>query len=562
MALPKRNSSLLSVDLAVEEQFLLLFVGDYNGSHYRIIDGRWDRLREPLDLQVFLSLSAAEVIVGVELNYRTQLFTFDVDWGSRYHPSKDPQAFKHLLDCLEEIGLCRPIPLSSSESKGIHVHYWLDRVVASRLANRTISEHLKRAGFILASGVLEILPRNLDGPQCLRLPLQQGSFLLNEDWLPYSSSKADYLKQMQWSKAGNDASALVQAASPARRLQRRPDGVWGHIAVDEQGLPIWDSWHQSNDRFLYLGWLAVMRENCYGVRQVAARVVELASQCQGFTTFSRHVADLNRRAKEVARWAWKKFGTGYRRAMASPVIDGSHINAERQADALERIKEAIVQLEARGALFSSMSAARNAISKLAQASVRTVKKYLSQWSHLIAGSHPLQNSDRPQTLENNAPITPADLKGGSCFFKKITFSSDGKGGPGGKPKCLVYRPYHTQEMTVPSFKPVSQAPGVVSYPISRIQAAWSLGDFTRASSLAKAAGLTLENCVRALDPGTSLPPSSSSNLERIPQPRLPASTRPISVDPPPNVLLEFTNLRYAGRIDEARSLGRPYGLDI
>ena len=151
-------------------------------------------------------------IYGVRPGPQTTYGLLDIDKGSPYHPCRDPLALQRICEALEPLGLLSHLALTSSDSNGLHLYFPCDQAFPSWQLGLAITTLLENAGFKVMSGWLEVFPNlkpfSADGSFSLynghRLPLQQGSYLLNEALVPMASSQAAFLRYWQQAAAHND----------------------------------------------------------------------------------------------------------------------------------------------------------------------------------------------------------------------------------------------------------------------------------------------------------------------------------------------------------------------
>lgn len=148
-------------------------------------------------------------LLGLHFGFKTNRIVLDIDRGSKYHPLKDESTFNDLLAALEEeLSLCGYFLVRSSNSGGIHAYFPLSSPISSRKAQRLVTRCLNKNGFTIADGTLEIFP-NVDNDgyskQALRLPLQQGSYLLDSlTFDPYSQNHDEFMRQVAIATAKNE----------------------------------------------------------------------------------------------------------------------------------------------------------------------------------------------------------------------------------------------------------------------------------------------------------------------------------------------------------------------
>ena len=103
----------------------------------------------------------------------TKYAVLDIDAGGRYH---DPISLEGIKEVLLDIDL-RVVAYQSSASRGWHVYIPFTDWVSSEEVEITLKKYLKKRGYELKGGILEIFPSG----NALRLPLQPGFAWLNEN---------------------------------------------------------------------------------------------------------------------------------------------------------------------------------------------------------------------------------------------------------------------------------------------------------------------------------------------------------------------------------------------
>ena len=163
--------------------------------------------RHPLSDRLILQ---GGYLYGVRFGPKTNYLLFDIDIGSLYHPRHDPFAIARLVAALEPIGLVSFIPITSSYSDGIHLYFPFDSEQTSYELAQAVQTLLEKAGFKIVPGQLEIFPNDrgfINGKPALynahRLPLQAGSYILDQDWQPIYSTQEEFVRQWQFCQRRN-----------------------------------------------------------------------------------------------------------------------------------------------------------------------------------------------------------------------------------------------------------------------------------------------------------------------------------------------------------------------
>lgn len=145
-------------------------------------------------------------LLGVRFGSLTSYLMLDIDINSAYHPRNNPHEFRRILNALEDLGLVRPIIISSSFSGGLHVYFnWFEPLPSWQVAGAAKAT-LNRAGFVIQAGLLEIFPNPrpwIDGGEqgvynAHRLPMQAGSYLLDEaNFMPIFSDRDAFISRWE-----------------------------------------------------------------------------------------------------------------------------------------------------------------------------------------------------------------------------------------------------------------------------------------------------------------------------------------------------------------------------
>ncbi|WP_242053598.1 hypothetical protein [Nostoc parmelioides] len=311
-----------------------------------------------------------DVMLGLRFAKETNYLVIDLDSKSQLHPSNSRIKYQELLASLEEIGLCRPIPIQSSDSGGLHIYYFLEEKQHSYTLACAMKQTLEAAGFKIKGGELEIFPNckvyskgNPSNFNAHRLPLQTGSYILDDCLEPWSDDIEDFLNAADWSASGQDYEALAQALIQAsnKKIVKFP---YRQRSAAEQ-------WKQDLEQRISEGWTGQGQTNellkdiaCYGIvfRQLSGQtlvdhIVITACQSPGYVNWCRHQQEIEQRAREWARCC-EGFYTPYagipQRANSYKEQFGKldenkvinlHPNEQRQQETIDRIRAIVAQLK-------------------------------------------------------------------------------------------------------------------------------------------------------------------------------------------------------------------------
>ena len=290
----------------------------------------------PLVLGSVISYYQRGIILGKRFGRLTNYLMVDVDRGSPFHPlngTLDP-----ILDAMESLGLCRYLLIRSSVSDGLHIYFPLSEPVSSWGLACAAHAALTMAGVTVAGGICELFPNKKafnaehNGH---RLPLQNGSFILDDDFRCIGNHRAVFLQHWRHCAAGQDDVRLAEL------LAEKPVAVPKRIAVSSLPPIAWTGLGQSNE---------VMKQLVnYGDRMLGLKTIPrlgnwiktVAPQLPGFDTFASRESknDLTRR-NWAYRWAKSHFKS-VRQYRAQKSVDH---NAMVAAEALERLKVALNKL--------------------------------------------------------------------------------------------------------------------------------------------------------------------------------------------------------------------------
>ena len=209
-------------------------------------------------------------LYGVRFGAETRYLMLDIDAGSLYHPQRDRLAIKRLMASLEPLGGVSSVAVTSSYSSGIHLYIPFQQAQKSWAIAQAAAALLETGGFKLKPGQLEIFPNPRGYSEQLslyaahRLPLQAGSYLLDADLEPVSSSKATFVWRWQQA-AGRNAVTTKAVDRVLKQYRRKAYKIGGSAAkflndLDAEIEPGWTGPGQTN----HLLGRVVLREYVFG----------------------------------------------------------------------------------------------------------------------------------------------------------------------------------------------------------------------------------------------------------------------------------------------------------
>jgi hypothetical protein len=312
-------------------------------SPIQLINGTWQTLKTQSGKKVPLTLSAIErayrldQIFGKRFGMLTNYLMLDIDAGSLYHPRNG--GLQPILAAIKKLGLCRCLIIQSSDSTGIHLYFPLSAAVNSWALASAAHAVLSAAGIQITGGQCELFPnKKALGAQHNghRLPLQQGSYLLNDDYAIVSNSKADFLQQWQLAASDQDTDTLTQALTAKTPLPAQHRAYTGALP------PIaWTAFGDSNEVMKALVNYGDRYLGLKNVVDLAEWIIVVAPQLPGFAQFASQESkdDLLRR-----NWAYRWAKSHFRSARNYQAAISPDHNAEVEREAKWRVMATLERL--------------------------------------------------------------------------------------------------------------------------------------------------------------------------------------------------------------------------
>ena len=258
-------------------------------------------------------------LYGVRFGSTTNYILLDIDRNSFYHPAQDPQAISRIREALEELGLVSGITCTSSYSGGLHLYFPFEEVQKTWKIALAIATILENRGFKQAPGHLEIYPnpRNIasKGDIALyrghRLPLQTGSYMLNERYEPISSSKSWFVKLWIRSQSKNDINSdILRWLLKTSRHREYRVTTKAEKFLNDLNAEIERGWTGPGMTNRLLGRIA-MRSYIFGHilastqplqgETLIQNIVQTARNLPGFYEWSNHVHEIDKKAQDWAK---------------------------------------------------------------------------------------------------------------------------------------------------------------------------------------------------------------------------------------------------------------------
>ncbi|MBX9687377.1 MAG: hypothetical protein K2X27_11790 [Candidatus Obscuribacterales bacterium] len=386
---------------------------------------RWRKWTGPLEDHQILGViqdSGRGILRGCYWAEQTHHAVLDIDARSKYH---NAQELAKLQEKLAAVGLTAT-PYRSSESGGWHLYIFFDDWAECSEVENTIKAWLKVHGYEIKSGTLEIFPSG----NALRLPLQpgfawldqEGNLIRRREEITRDEALASFLydlerNQRNWSEAQNRIESQLKAARAAAGgdalaheerlnidgLEKLFNGgkiqeIWEkgrkwwqeglsargerHDAVLAIGHYLWygdeenevDSLpgarHDAYRERLIEEWL-MQKHNGYCRHIDQNKWEEIGAQIKRATAWRRDEKYKDRTPYPLTERLLKRLLAHYRKTgKVWTVTEYEQANIDRMADARERIKAAILEMEERRELLTISALAREA-----GASRNTVKRH-------------------------------------------------------------------------------------------------------------------------------------------------------------------------------------------
>lgn len=312
-------------------------------------------------------ITQGSYLYGVRFGAKTSYAMLDIDSTSAYHPSRDPLAIPRLTGALEEkLHLTAWVTVQSSWSGGLHLYFPFEEPLKTFDVATAVTGVLEQAGFKIAGGLLEVFPNqkpfSSDGSLSLyqghRLPLQNGSYLLNEEGEAIYSSQDTFLTRWRWAVAKNALDETILART--LKTLRKPYRISQKAAkfLNDLNAEIEQGWTGSGQTNRLLGRIAmrayVFGQTLLGLAQpltgkdLIETIIDTAKSLPGFHNLCGHQDDLADRAKAWARSVesshYYPYGSGKKPDAVTEEEREASWNQRQQEAARERIRAGVAQL--------------------------------------------------------------------------------------------------------------------------------------------------------------------------------------------------------------------------
>ena len=323
-----------------------------------------------------------EKILGLRFGTKTRHGLFDIDLGSNHDPREQEKSLDKLKEELEHWGITRIFFVQSSFNGGLHFYFFFDRLINTFRLACVLNKVIADAGLEIKRGQLETFPNTKRYNSLFnghRLPLQQGSYLLDKDYVPYSNAIEDFISAAEWSAFGNDTDLLesrLESAYDWFKVKKNTERVYNPTPEDkefveqvkyaqreikegflnkirievEQGFT---GNSETNDLLLTIAKLGRILYGLSG-QQYIDYIRETVTSCPGYVKYCRHKHEIDRRCSEVARFGekqWHPYRTRLTQDRPSykyikdSLTNQTNLNKERQYNAQNRIIQAVEYIQ-------------------------------------------------------------------------------------------------------------------------------------------------------------------------------------------------------------------------
>ncbi len=379
----------------------------------------WDKYLEP------------DLLLGLRFGSFTRYFVSDIDRKGCYHPLNNKEKFKEILGVLEEkLGVGSSVIVQSSESGGIHIYSFLPEAVHSYTLAVAVRTALNSKGLRLVPGRLEIFPNpkpwkpgKPSNYNAHRLPLQAGSFLVDEDLKPISKDIKVFLEQASLSAESQDRGKLRKALEEAKQhkdyYRGRSSNKAEEFRLDLQSRISqgWTGYSQTNDLLRDFAVYGIVFLGLSG-ESLVQYTKEMAEKSPGYTQYCRHQHEIEKRSRERAKDCE---GYPYYPYPNSPVRDKTYIehfygnevalipredpSRKRHREALDRVMAAIAMLKNQGLFPDTVTKRMEAIEKQLQEAfnggVSPATLYKKEYKYLWHPSFEVVESEPPVKADSS-----------------------------------------------------------------------------------------------------------------------------------------------------------------
>ena len=425
------SSFLRAIASETQDKFNHWFNHGWDSIYQRPTDESWLTAKFSLTpSQIWEKWQNPDTLIGLRFGVNTRYGLIDIDYQSKYHSDDGLRAIK---GALETIGINETILIRSSFSDGLHLYYFLPELVNSFQLAQTVAIAFRENGLEIEPGQLEIFP-NVKGYgrekvisfNGHRLPLQVGSYLLDDDFQPYSNSIDTFLCQADQCALSVDFPVLSELLTTAgdryKELFKGPSS--DNVVVSLKWFKHSKNakrWKNESEKVIEIGWTGKSQSNDllgiiaeYGrvfkgiddESELAAYIVKTAIAAPGYFEYCRHQNEIESWARRWAKCAMlHRFPYGSRKGEFKPLGKGGPTNEEKTAFTQIKLSECVEDLGITGRLEKGVKTREKQLINNLGISKSTLwkKNYLPLWhpKYLIALETP--ETHLQQGIEEIAP---------------------------------------------------------------------------------------------------------------------------------------------------------------
>jgi len=394
----------------IAQRFVAPFTGNLYQWIYKNESGWHTENRYPLSpCLLYEKWRSLNEIVGVRQGNQTGYLLIDIDTDSPHHPHNDEHGLSKIVWVLESIGLVRYILVRSSTSMGLHIYCPLPKQVNSFKLACAVHEVIDKASLKIEKGSLEIFPNcrafnsEFNGH---RLPLQEGSAILDHDLETFSQSPEVFMNIWETAAVAQDMKLLEKAIAKAKKPSNKyqdPNQARGKAAKYKSDLlnVIRTGWIGKGCTQSMLNAIAQFHYIFDGITdegELTAAIVATTKNCNGFHEHSKHVHEIEKLSRNWAKWIIKSekyYPYGEREGGAK--VDTP--NQDKKPKIIDRILMAIQQIGDR--VFDKVRDAIAAIRAIAKCSPTTLyePEIKVLWQPLLKNCNSASSNDLSDLIE-------------------------------------------------------------------------------------------------------------------------------------------------------------------
>lgn len=385
------SKNLLPAD-PIEQEFAAIFPHLWDWI-FKDADGWHTNCKYPLSPRDLIEKwRSLHEIVGVRLGKETSYLMLDIDAGSPY---RDEQGLKKIRGAIESIGLVRCLPIQSSKSTGLHLYFPLPECVNSFNLACAARHVLEKAGLTVKGGTLEIFPNvksYSDVTKTLfnghRLPLQEGSYLLDSDYEPYSQSLESFLIAWKTTAASQDMKILNKAIATAPKPKNFKAKETGKATGWRSDLETrietgWTGQGQTNELMFQIAQYGRVFLGIDDLNELAEYTATKTKSCNGFYEYATHTHEVDRLALDKAKNVMAKYYPYD--SKAGLTSDRTAMAKEPKVSRLDQVKQGLIDLvnQIGGATFKTTRSLMTYLEKRLKTSRDTLYKLKEIWQPLV-----------------------------------------------------------------------------------------------------------------------------------------------------------------------------------